>query len=123
MECLKTGDHDVVPVGASEPEESQFFVCWGCGGLLVIRPGAVQAEELAGAGASSWELDALDPATLDALIEDEILSLLDRPRWDAATERMEAERRSLTVASENWPEVVLEMEDRGWLENSEDSDG
>jgi hypothetical protein len=70
-------------------------------------------------GDESWELDALDPATLDALIEDEILSWLDRRRWDAATEQMEEERRSLTAASENWPDLVTEMRSLGWLEDGD----
>jgi hypothetical protein len=61
--------------------------------------------------ARSWELDALDPATLDALIEGEILSWLDRRRWDWATERMESQRADLTAASDNWADVVR------WLEN------
>lgn len=57
-------------------------------------------------GDESWELDALDPATLDALIEDAILEVIDRDRYDAMEEREEDERRVLTAASRRWAEVA-----------------
>jgi hypothetical protein len=43
-------------------------------------------------GRSSWELDALEPRVLHALIESEITSLIDMEVWEA-TEREETERR------------------------------
>lgn len=56
-------------------------------------------------GRSSWELDALDPATLDRLIEDEIWAYRDADLWTAATTAMERERELLTAVSDRWDEV------------------
>lgn len=56
-------------------------------------------------GPSSWELDALDPTTLDRLIEDEIWAWRDADLWETATRSMEAERAQLTAACQRWDEV------------------
>ncbi|MER6809928.1 hypothetical protein ABT299_11665 [Spirillospora sp. NPDC000708] len=56
-------------------------------------------------GWSSWELDALDPATLSGLIEDEISTWRDDRLWSAATERMEREKAVLGLVSQRWDEV------------------
>lgn len=56
-------------------------------------------------GGSSWELDALDPATLVGLIEDAVLAHRDLDKWAASTEREESEREVLTAASARWGEV------------------
>ncbi|MGI5201701.1 hypothetical protein ACQEU6_08975 [Spirillospora sp. CA-108201] len=56
-------------------------------------------------GSSSWELDALDPATLSALIEDEISAWRDDLLWDAATSRMEQEKAILDAVSRRWVDV------------------
>jgi hypothetical protein len=66
-------------------------------------------------GYESWELDALDPATLDALIEGFILEHLDRPQWDADEAGMQLDRQLLTAASENWSELAEYIRDNGWL--------
>lgn len=67
-------------------------------------------------GDESWELDALDPATLDALIEGEILEHLDRGRWDRDHEAMEDDRAILVAASENWRELAAWIRDSGWVQ-------
>jgi hypothetical protein len=56
-------------------------------------------------GSSSWERDALDPATLSELIENEISAWRDDRLWDAATNRMEAEKAVLGAVSRRWIEV------------------
>jgi hypothetical protein len=56
-------------------------------------------------GESSWELDALDPATLDALITDAVLALRD-VQWREDTEVMERDREILTQISERWNDVA-----------------
>ncbi|WP_141575963.1 hypothetical protein [Actinomadura sp. WMMA1423] len=56
-------------------------------------------------GSSSWELDALDPATLSGLIEDEISAWRDDRLWGAATDRMEREKAVLGAVSRRWVEV------------------
>ncbi|MFF4548650.1 hypothetical protein ACFY1J_31195 [Streptomyces sp. NPDC001406] len=57
-------------------------------------------------GRSSWELDALDPTTLDRLIEDEIWAWRDADLWAAATAEMERERAQLEAVSRRWPDVA-----------------
>ncbi len=56
-------------------------------------------------GHESWELDALDPDVLIALIEGNITALVDRDLWEQQRERQEEERKVLTLAAENWPAV------------------
>lgn len=48
-------------------------------------------------GATSWELDALEPQVLDSLITAEIQSLIDSTIWEQ-TRREEAERRKVLAA-------------------------
>jgi hypothetical protein len=57
-------------------------------------------------GDESWELDALDPATLDTLVEEEILSWRSDPLWDESTVRQERQRRRLVAVRERWDDVV-----------------
>ncbi|MGP3914375.1 hypothetical protein [Nonomuraea sp. 10N515B] len=57
-------------------------------------------------GRSSWELDALDPATLARLIEEEIEAWRDEAQWERDTAVMERERALLTAVSERWAEVA-----------------
>lgn len=54
-------------------------------------------------GNKCWELDALDPKTLDALIRNEIDKRLDIKAWKKETKRAERERAELIRAAENWP--------------------
>jgi len=72
-------------------------------------------------GDESWELDALDPAVLIALINDEIARHRDDDRWDLDTQRMDTERFILGRVSQRWDDVT------GWLRddesNDEDGDG
>lgn len=56
-------------------------------------------------GDESWELDALDPATLDALIEEHILELRDDDLWREMEARESDERTALTETQERWDEV------------------
>jgi hypothetical protein len=67
-------------------------------------------------GEESWELDALDPPTLDALIEGKILDHLDRGQWDQDHDEMEADRSILTAASENWTELAAFIRSSGWVQ-------
>lgn len=56
-------------------------------------------------GMSSWELDALDPLTLQALVRTEVLALRDDTIWDAAVGREDESKASLRLMSENYDEV------------------
>lgn len=51
-------------------------------------------------GPDSWELDALDPATITSLIEQEIIAYRDDERWEAAMEKENAHKEKLTQAIE-----------------------
>ncbi len=53
-------------------------------------------------GASSWELDALEPEVMTSLIETNIESLLDYEKWDEAKEVENIEREKLIEISDNW---------------------
>jgi len=48
-------------------------------------------------GNSSWELDALEPRSLDALITAAIKSSLDQKKYGRAVKRQEAERKSIAA--------------------------
>jgi hypothetical protein len=56
-------------------------------------------------GYKSWELDALDPATLVGLIQASVESYRDDADWEDAVEREREERKFLTRAVERWAEV------------------
>lgn len=57
-------------------------------------------------GRESWELDALDPAVIAALIEDELKKLIDPDKWKAAAERQESARTQLGNIAEQWDRVI-----------------
>jgi hypothetical protein len=56
-------------------------------------------------GSSSWELDALDPATLDRLIRSTIGQYRDQEQWDYDTEAMNAQRATLARVARRWSGV------------------
>lgn len=58
-------------------------------------------------GYESWELDALDPATLDALAEQEISGLIDPGPWEERQEIERIGRRELATVANNWRQAVL----------------
>jgi hypothetical protein len=57
-------------------------------------------------GASSWELDALDPAVLDQLITDAVESYRDDEQWERDTAAMETQREILTAVASRWDAVA-----------------
>lgn len=66
-------------------------------------------------GYESWELDALDPATLDALIDGEIQEHLDLEQWNIDHAAMETERAILSAIRDNWPVVRAFARSSGWI--------
>jgi hypothetical protein len=56
-------------------------------------------------GESSWELDALDPATLVDLVENAVAGYRDDEEWEAKVEREKQERVVLTATHERWEDV------------------
>jgi hypothetical protein len=73
-------------------------------------------------GDDSWELDALDPATLDTLVNEEILAWRNNRTWNISTRAQESQRTRLTGVHEFWDDVVALIDsmprDRG--DSSED---
>jgi hypothetical protein len=64
-------------------------------------------------GDESWELDALEPATLHGLITEAIDQYLDRPLYDAVVEREAEAKAVLGKLSDRWEDVaemIAEME-------------
>jgi hypothetical protein len=62
-------------------------------------------------GYESWELDALDPATLDRLITDAITAEVDLDLYEEREQQQEEERAILNQASRRWPEIRQFLED------------
>lgn len=61
-------------------------------------------------GPSSWELDALEPATLSAIVRDTIEGLRDEEAWAESEEEVEEGRRLLQAAADRWEDVVEFLE-------------
>lgn len=57
-------------------------------------------------GESSWELDALDPATISGLISGTLDKLIDRARWGEAEKRQMIDKAMLHRVKSNWGGVV-----------------
>jgi hypothetical protein len=62
---------------------------------------------LAKYGSKSWELDALDPPVIDALIATELADLIDDKKWKAAMAKEAKRRRDLDRVAKRWREVEL----------------
>jgi hypothetical protein len=62
----------------------------------------------------SWELDALDPAVLRTLIQDEIDAVRDDERWDEANLAMEKDRAVLREIANNWSDVRAQFAAAAW---------
>ena len=56
-------------------------------------------------GDESWELDALDPATLNELIQDAIREYLDQDLFDERVDQEEDERREIMTISTSWSDI------------------
>jgi len=54
-----------------------------------------------------WELDALEPAVLVALVQGAIDDVIDMPLWLEATAEDESERDRLRAIAERWDDVTL----------------
>jgi len=61
-------------------------------------------------GSSSWELDALDPTTLDALVRSHILDLRDDTRWQERTAQMEAESDQVKTIARRFDDVMAYLD-------------
>lgn len=57
-------------------------------------------------GFESWELDALPPDVLDALVDGEIRRHLDMDAWERAVAGEESNQQDLITVARRWPTVV-----------------
>jgi hypothetical protein len=73
-------------------------------------------------GDDSWELDALSPAVLDALVEEAISSRVDMTLWDGREAQENSDRAALTALSDNWPAVESFLDREGLIDNGTDED-
>jgi hypothetical protein len=69
-------------------------------------------EYMAEFGEESWELDALDPATLVALVQEHVLLHRDEAIWEANCTREAEERDLLQMVSDNWADVRTYLVER-----------
>lgn len=63
-------------------------------------------------GASSWELDALEPAVIAGLIENAILGIRDEDAWELAVDREAEGKTLLSRASTRWSDLEATL--KGW---------
>jgi hypothetical protein len=70
-------------------------------------------------GDESWELDALDPAVLTALIQDAIGNHRDDEAWDAAVDREQEAQARLRKAARHWTAISDTLDS---YEDEEDDD-
>ncbi len=61
-------------------------------------------------GTQSWELDALDPGVLVALIQDEVATTMDVEKYEARRDEQERHRDLLNTASRRWIDIVEFLE-------------
>jgi len=61
-------------------------------------------------GDESWELDALDTRVIQALVRDNVNSLIDQPSWDAALAHEVRERQVLKELVNHWDGVKRLLE-------------
>lgn len=61
-------------------------------------------------GMESWELDALDPAVLDALIQEHIQREVDSERYDARVAEEDRHKELLREASRQWTRIAERLE-------------
>jgi hypothetical protein len=62
-------------------------------------------------GYESWELDALEPSVLTALISDTVTPLVDRDLWDAAVEAEDESKDRLALIADRWEDLESAWED------------
>jgi hypothetical protein len=62
-------------------------------------------------GEECWELDALEPTVLAALIAEHVEARLDRDLWEAVEAREAADKERLTYVADDWEDIAGGVED------------
>lgn len=124
---LHLGDHDPSGIDMTRDNQDRLAMFTGYGGHVEVRRLALNFDQVERYdpppnpakmtdsrfdgyvdrfGESCWELDALEPNVIAALIRDEIAGIVDQDEWDASMAR-EAERRAdLETCAERWSDVT-----------------
>ena len=127
---IHLGDHDPSGIDMSRDIQDRFDLFlgkYGVGGAVKVDRVALNMDQvekynpppnpakstdsrfegyLAEYGDESWELDALDPKTLNALITKEIKRhITDKGQWETTMAREQQGRDNLEKASDNWDNV------------------
>lgn len=61
-------------------------------------------------GTESWELDALEPNVIVALIRNNVTGFMDKKKWEDAVAEEEAERVSLGKVADRWSDIQTFLE-------------
>lgn len=62
-------------------------------------------------GNNSWELDALEPTVLAALVRDNIEALIDRDPWDTQQAKITEGRQHLRMVSDRWDDIKTRLDE------------
>jgi hypothetical protein len=57
-------------------------------------------------GGESWELDALEPRVITALVRDTVNMVLDKKKWKIATIKQQEHRDQLQAVSDKWTDII-----------------
>lgn len=71
-------------------------------------------------GEESWELDALEPAVITALIQEAVGERRDEELWERSKAAENRHKRLLSVVSERWSELVDFIEENGFRADSDE---
>lgn len=71
-------------------------------------------------GDDSWELDALEPRVLNALIRDKVEQICDSDCWNEQIDRQGAARDELKLVATEWRKVVRDLAGANEDENEDD---
>jgi hypothetical protein len=73
-------------------------------------------------GDESWELDALDPKTIAALIRDAVKAVRDEDAWSQAVTIELGERKKMRAISENYISISEFVEDNNFIDDVADEE-
>ena len=127
QECvvLYLGDHDPSGVDMTRDIQDRFYT-FGAGDCEVRRialtmaqieqynpppnptkiTDARAAKYIAKYGNESWELDALEPSVIEALIQEHAEEMIDQDVWNETEEKEEEGKGLLNRCARKWPRVV-----------------
>ena len=73
-------------------------------------------------GDESWELDALEPSVLDALIRTHIQPLIDPDPWEQQVEKQRRGRATLKAVKDNYAKVIEYLDSEGLMPDDFEAD-